>query len=99
MLREGNVLDAALAERIRQRIRQRIREKVSGRHVPDAIVLVDDIRRTLSVKKVEVPVRRLLLGSDPAQVASTAAIQNLGSFEFSFVTQSHWIVLHITSLV
>lgn len=65
--------------------------------MPDAIVLVDDIRRTLSVKKMEVPARRLLLGSDPAQVTSTAAIQHLGSLEFfiryakSFGRPAHYI--------
>ena len=78
VLREGNVLDEALAGRLRQRIR----DQASGRHVPDAIVPVDDIPRTLSGKKMEVPVRRLLLGADPAQVASPDAMQNPATLAF-----------------
>lgn len=73
-----NVLDKALTGCILQRIRNH----ASGRHVPDAIVQVADVPRTLSGKKMEVPVRRLLLGTDPAQVASPGAMQKPASLAF-----------------
>lgn len=58
MLRAGERLDDALA----QRIRQRIREGATPRHVPAKIVAVDDIPYTRNGKKVELAVTKLLRG-------------------------------------
>ena len=77
-------LDRTLVERIKQQIRT----KASGRHVPDAVVQVSEIPRTLSGKKMEVPVRRLLLGAQPGQVASPDAMQNPASLDF-FAEYAH----------
>ena len=78
VLAEGVVLDDAL----RARIVERIRRQVSPRHVPDAIVEVHEVPRTLTGKKMELPVRKLLLGAAPAQVASPDAMANPGSLDF-----------------
>jgi acetoacetyl-CoA synthetase len=43
---------------------------MSPRHVPDEIAWVDALPRTLSGKKLETPVKRLLRGADPEHVAS-----------------------------
>lgn len=77
-LKPGVTLDQALVERIRQQIRT----KASGRHVPDAVVQVSEIPHTLTGTKMEVPVRKLLLGADPGKVASPDAMQNPGSLDF-----------------
>lgn len=78
VLQPGTGLDAELVDRIKQQIRS----KASGRHVPDAIVQVSEIPRTLSGKKMEVPVRKLLLGAEPGKVASPDAMQNPSSLAF-----------------
>ena len=78
VLHSGAGLDAELVDRIKQQIRT----KASGRHVPDAVVQVSDIPRTLSGKKMEVPVRKLLLGAEPGKVASPDAMQNPSSLAF-----------------
>jgi acetoacetyl-CoA synthetase len=78
VLRPGLELDTALVERIKDQIRR----KASGRHVPDAVVQVSEIPRTLSGKKMEVPVRKLLLGAELADVASPDAMQNPTSLDF-----------------
>jgi acetoacetyl-CoA synthetase len=77
VLQPGAVLDEAL----KARIRERIRRDASPRHVPDAIVEVPEIPRTLTGKKMELPVRKLLLGALPEAVASPDAMANPGSFE------------------
>jgi acetoacetyl-CoA synthetase len=77
VLQPGAVLDEALKERIRQRIRS----QASPRHVPDDIVEVPEVPRTLTGKKMELPVRKLLLGARPDAVASPDAMANPGSFE------------------
>lgn len=60
----------------------RIRVDVSLRFVPDTIVAARDVPRTLSGKKLEVPVRRLLLGHDPARVVNRDARANPDVFDW-----------------
>ena len=55
---DGGGISDELAEKIRFRIRQRC----SSRHVPDAIVAVPAVPRTLTGKLLEVPVKALLMG-------------------------------------
>jgi acetoacetyl-CoA synthetase len=64
VLREGAVLDDALVARIRARIR----DDCSPRHVPDDVLEVPAVPRTLSGKVLEVPVKRILAG-EPADRA------------------------------
>jgi acetoacetyl-CoA synthetase len=72
----------AFDEPLRERIRAQIRSKASARHVPDDVVQVDEVPRTLTGKKMEVPLRKLLLGAAIEKVASPDAMQNPGSLRF-----------------
>ena len=78
--RDGAKLDDVL----RGRIAKALRNDLSPRHVPDSIMAVAGIPRTLSGKKLEVPVKRILLGT-PASIAaskeSLADPGSLGAFE------------------
>jgi acetoacetyl-CoA synthetase len=73
--RPGLVLDAAL----RGRIATALREELSPRHVPDQILAVPAVPRTLSGKKLEVPVKRILLGAAPDATASKEALVDPGA--------------------
>ena len=64
------------------RINAAIRTALSPRFVPDDIFQVAEIPRTLTGKKMEVPVRKLLLGADAAKVASPDAMANPSSIDF-----------------
>ena len=66
VLRTSDALDASLVTRIKGVLRR----ELSPRHVPDEIRAVPAVPRTLNGKKLEVPVKRILLGHDPEQVAS-----------------------------
>jgi acetoacetyl-CoA synthetase len=68
----GQELDDAL----RERICARLRAEYTPRHVPDRIIQVGAIPVTLTGKKMEVPVRRILLGMDPAAAANVNAMAN-----------------------
>jgi acetoacetyl-CoA synthetase len=72
VLRDGLTLDEALS----RRLRGAIRDALSPRHVPDEIFQVAAIPRTLSGKKMELPVKKLLLGADPAKVMNRDAMAN-----------------------
>jgi acetoacetyl-CoA synthetase len=68
--------DAELDERLEGEIRRRIREHCSPRHVPDRIVRVPEVPRTLSGKKLEVPVKKILMGTPAEQAASRDSLAN-----------------------
>lgn len=72
VLRPGLVLDDAL----RARIHDAIRAAVSPRFLPDEVLQAPEIPRTLSGKKQEVPVKKLLLGQPPEKVLNREAMAN-----------------------
>jgi acetoacetyl-CoA synthetase len=78
VLREGHTLDAALA----QRIKAAVRAALSPRHVPNDVFQVAAIPRTLSGKKMELPVKKLLMGADPESVLKRDAMANADSVDW-----------------
>ena len=59
-----------------------LRREYSPRHVPDKIYLVDDIPTTLTGKKLEVPVRRILMGVPVEKAANRDAVANPKSLDY-----------------
>jgi acetoacetyl-CoA synthetase len=72
VLREGTELDDALPKEIARRIR----EQCSPRHVPDQVFEIAEVPRTLSGKALEVPVKRILMGTPAEQAASRDSLAN-----------------------
>jgi acetoacetyl-CoA synthetase len=66
----GRVLD----EKIENAIRTKLRKEYTPRHVPDKIIQVPSIPTTLTGKKLEVPVRRILMRVPPEKAANTSAM-------------------------
>ena len=77
-LREGTTLDAAL----RDRINAAIRTALSPRFVPDDIFQVAEIPRTLTGKKQELPIKKLLLGQPIEKVVNKDAMANAGCLDW-----------------
>ena len=77
VLSDGAELDDALIAAIRARVR----EHCSPRHVPDRVLAVAEVPRTLSGKKLEVPVKKILMGADPARAASRDSLANPGALD------------------
>ena len=75
---QGRKVDGDLEESIRAKIRA----DISPRYVPDVIVQAPAIPRTLNGKKMEVPVKRVLLGEDPSKVLNLGAVSDPASFDF-----------------
>jgi acetoacetyl-CoA synthetase len=76
-LRDGIELDDAL----RARIRSTLRDSLSPRHAPDTVVAIPAIPRTLTGKKLELPVKRILTGASVADVVSPDALVDPESIE------------------
>ncbi|MEX2284462.1 MAG: acetoacetate--CoA ligase [Gemmatimonadota bacterium] len=78
VLRDGMQLDDVL----RNRIAHQIRSSFSPRHVPDQIIQAPAIPRTLNGKKLEVPIKRILLGQQPERVVNPGSLGNPESVDF-----------------
>ena len=77
VLRPGIELDSELEAQIKRGLRTAL----SPRHAPDTVVAVPAIPRTLTGKKLEVPVKRILTGANVADVASSDALVEPSSIE------------------
>jgi acetoacetyl-CoA synthetase len=78
VLAPGVELDDGLAARVRAQVR----DDLSPRHVPDLIAAVPAIPRTLSGKKLEVPVKRILTGSRADDVASRSSLADPAALDW-----------------
>lgn len=70
--RAGTDLD----DRLRRRLASNLRTALSPRHVPDEIVAVPAVPYSRTGKKLEVPVKRILQGAAPEDVASPGALMD-----------------------
>jgi acetoacetyl-CoA synthetase len=78
VLREGTELD----DELEGEIKLRIREQCSPRHVPNEIHRIAEVPRTLSGKALEVPVKRILMGTEADQVASRDSLANPAALDY-----------------
>jgi acetoacetyl-CoA synthetase len=76
-LREGE----PLSDELRARIGAALRDALSPRHMPDAVEAVPAIPRTMTGKKLELPVKRILQGTPAEQVASRDALADPESID------------------
>ncbi|GAA1988887.1 acetoacetate--CoA ligase [Kitasatospora viridis] len=78
VLAPGAVLD----DELRGRIRSALREQLSPRHVPDEVIAVNGLPHTLTGKRIEVPVKRLLAGTPLVQAVNPGSVDNLDHLRF-----------------
>jgi acetoacetyl-CoA synthetase len=78
VLREGAELD----EELPREIARRVREQCSPRHVPDEVFEIDEVPRTLSGKVLEVPVKRILMGTPVEKAASRDSLANPAALDY-----------------
>ncbi len=78
VLREGAELD----DELRREIARAVREQCSPRHVPDKVFAIAEVPRTLSGKVLEVPVKRILMGTPAAKAASRDSLANPAALDY-----------------
>jgi acetoacetyl-CoA synthetase len=78
VLREGTALDEALTKEIARRIR----EQCSPRHVPNEVFAIKEVPRTLSGKVLEVPVKRILMGTPIGKSVSRDSLANPAALDY-----------------
>jgi acetoacetyl-CoA synthetase len=72
---------AELDDELRARLATELRRRRSPRHVPDEIHAIESVPRTLTGKKLEVPVKKIFLGADPSSVANAGSLQDIGAID------------------
>ncbi|WJV50142.1 acetoacetate--CoA ligase [Streptomyces flavofungini] len=73
---------ATLDDDLRARIKQTIRAQLSPRHVPDEVIEVPGIPHTLTGKRIEVPVKRLLQGTPLGKAVNAGSVDNIELLRF-----------------
>jgi acetoacetyl-CoA synthetase len=68
--------DAEPTDELRERVKRTIRDEVSPRHVPDEIIVAPGVPHTRTGKKLEVPIKKLFQGADPARVVEKSAVDD-----------------------
>ena len=74
--------DAKLDENLIKQIKTTLRTTYSPRHVPDQVFEIDEVPYTISGKKMEAPVKKILQGGDPATVLNRDAMKNPESMNY-----------------
>ena len=78
VLAEGEELDEDLVDEIKRRVR----EQCSPRHIPNEVLEITEVPRTLSGKVLEVPVKRILTGEPPEKAVSRDSLANPSSLDY-----------------
>jgi acetoacetyl-CoA synthetase len=78
VLREGS----ELTDELKGEIKRLIRERCSPRHVPNEIFRIDEVPRTLSGKVLEVPVKKILMGTPADSAASRDSLANPDALDY-----------------
>jgi acetoacetyl-CoA synthetase len=71
-----------LDEKLDKSLRKALRDRYTPRHVPDKIYQVEDIPYTITGKKMEVPVRRILMGTPLEKAANPSVMRNPESLDY-----------------
>ncbi len=74
--------DATLDDELRREIARRVRGQCSPRHIPDEVFVIAEVPRTLSGKVLEVPVKRILMGTPPEKAASRDSLANPAALDY-----------------
>ncbi len=78
VLKPGQTMDETLV----YNINKRLRSDHSPRHVPDVVVQIPEVPYTISGKKLEAPVKKILMGIHPDKAANRGAMRNPSSLDF-----------------
>ena len=71
-----------LNDSLRAKIQSKIKSDLSPRYLPDTIIQAPAVPKTLNGKKLEVPVKKVLLGADPSTVLNRDSVSDPSSMEY-----------------
>ena len=72
------------------KIKNQLKIKCSPQHIPDKIISIKEVPYTLSGKKLEIPIKKILLGSEPLEVVNYGSLKNPKSLDFFIKNRESW---------
>ena len=72
------------------KIKNQLKIKCSPQHIPDKIISIKEVPYTLSGKKLEIPIKKILLGSEPLEVINYGSLKNPKSLDFFIKNRESW---------
>ena len=81
---------AQLDEALRTTLMQRLSQSLSPRHIPDDVIQVAEVPRTLNGKKLEVPLKKLMLGVAPEKAFNPGSVANPHAIDFFVQFAQDW---------
>jgi acetoacetyl-CoA synthetase len=85
---------ADIGDDLRSRVAAALRTRLSPRHVPDRMIAVPALPRTLNGKRLEVPVKKIFLGADPNKAADPSSIGNPAALDDIARAAAEWQTAH-----
>lgn len=77
-----------ISDKVKQKIKEHIKSECSPRHVPTSIHQVKDLPKTLNGKKLEIPVKKILMGESVEDVVNKGSLANPDSLTY-FINFNH----------
>ena len=74
------------------KIKNKLKIKCSPQYIPDKIISVRELPYTLSGKKLEIPLKKILLGDAPAEVINYGSLKNPKSLDFFIQNRENFII-------
>ena len=76
------VTNEKLDFKLKNKIKNQLKIKCSPQYIPDKIISIKEVPYTLSGKKLEIPVKKILLGGDPSEVINYGSLKSPSSLDF-----------------
>ena len=76
------LLQEKLNFKLIDKIKNQLKIKCSPQYIPDKIISIKEVPYTLSGKKLEIPVKKILLGGDPSEVINYGSLKSPSSLDF-----------------
>lgn len=73
---------ATFSESLEEEVKKRIRDYCSPRHIPDKIYIIEEVPRTLNGKKLEVPIKKILMGNNLEKAVNIGSLSNPLSLDY-----------------
>ena len=74
------------------KIKNQLKIKCSPQYIPDKIISIKEVPYTLSGKKLEIPIKKILLGDAPAEVINYGSLKNPKSLDFFIQNREKFII-------
>ena len=86
------VASKKLNSKLIEKIKNQLKIKCSPQYIPDKIISIKEVPYTLSGKKLEIPIKKILFGNAPEEVINYGSLKNPKSLDFFIQNRENFII-------